>query len=251
LQDSGDIRVFGVSLRADRQSVRQMLGVVFQSPSLDPKLTVLENIQCQATLYGLSGSLASERISESIQLLGLNEKINERTDKLSGGLKRRVELAKGMLHRPRLLLLDEPSTGLDPSARRDFWQALERLRAEFGTTIVLTTHLMEEAEECDSIAIIDRGQCIVHGTPRELRQSAGQQIVTIECENPSAVADRIRDGRQLEVQLVQSQVRVSSPDAADLARWVTEEFGERVDSVTIGRPSLVDVFISETGRSFY
>jgi len=155
---SGHAALMGLDLSSEPQAVRRLIGVTFQSPSVDGKLTVAENLRTQAHMYGLSGSLAASRIDELLGKLGLGDRRHDRVDSLSGGLKRRVEVAKCLLHRPRVLLLDEPSTGLDPGARHDLWEYLSRLRRDEGTTVLVTTHLMEEAERCDRLGILDRGR---------------------------------------------------------------------------------------------
>src|SRR5262249_4642693 len=139
----GGVRMFGRDLARETREARKLMGVVFQAPSLDKKLRVKENLLHQGHLYGLAGADLNGRIGEALRWLGLEDRSMEIVEKLSGGLQRRVEIAKSLLHRPKLLLLDEPSTGLDPGARKDLWETLRRLRSEHGATVVLTTHLME------------------------------------------------------------------------------------------------------------
>jgi len=171
---SGSARVAGVDVRDG--AVRRRIGVVFQSPSLDGKLTVGENLLHHGHLYGLSGSGLKERIGEELTRFGLKDRMGDRVEKLSGGLQRRVELAKSLLHRPEVLLLDEPSTGLDPGARRDLWDALRGLK---GVTVLLTTHLLEEAERCDRMAILHKGKIVALGEPLTLRGEIGGDVVTV------------------------------------------------------------------------
>ncbi len=189
----GGISVFGADTNRDTHLVRSRIGIVFQSPSLDKKLTVLENIRCQAALVGLAGAARDTRIAEVMKQLGLDDRASERCEKLSGGLKRRVEIAKGILHFPPLLLLDEPSTGLDPSARLDLWNALTNLHNNHGVTVVLTTHLLEEAEKCDSLAILHQGKCVAYDSPDSLRKQSGNEILTIQCADPETVAQKLKD----------------------------------------------------------
>ncbi|MCA9190307.1 MAG: ABC transporter ATP-binding protein [Planctomycetales bacterium] len=247
---SGDIFVFGQSVRHQQGLVRGLLGVVFQAPSLDAKLTVLENIQCQAALYGLSGSTLRNRIAEVTKQMGITDRLNSLTGQLSGGLKRRVELAKGILHRPRLLLLDEPSTGLDPASRLDLWHALTRLRDLSGTTIVLTTHLLDEADKADRIAIMHAGQTVAVGRPQVLRQELGGQILSIQTDAPEVVTQWLAD-RQLEAQAIGNQLRVTGPMTVSILEQLTASFGTRLQSLTLGQPSLEDVFIARTGHQFW
>ena len=161
--------------------------MTFQSPSLDVRLSVLENLRFQGMLYGLSGQILIDRIDLILSDLGLNDRRTDRVDTLSGGLKRRVEISKGLLHNPALLLLDEPSTGLDPGARRQLWSMLSQLREERGVTILVTTHLMDEAEQCDRLAILNQGQLIATGTPRELRETVGGDCVVLEADDLSLI----------------------------------------------------------------
>ena len=180
---AGDVQMLGWNLAAQPREIQKRIGVVFQAPSLDRKLTVAENVRHQAALYGLAGHELANRQREMLEQLGLSDRARERTETLSGGLRRRVELAKGMIHRPQLLLLDEPSTGLDPGGRADLWAYLTRLRDQFGITVLLTTHLLEEAERADRIAILHRGKLVAMDTPDALRATVGGDSITIECDD--------------------------------------------------------------------
>ncbi len=248
---TGSVEVLGWCTQANTSQVRQQLGVVFQSPSLDRKLTVLENIRCQAALYGLSGAERDKRIDEFVSMMGLTDKLNDRSEKLSGGQKRRVELAKGLLHRPKVLLLDEPSTGLDPAARLDLWQALTQLRDNHGTSIILTTHLLDEADKCDCIAILNAGAMVSCDRPENLRSEAGEVVVCISANDPQAVANIIKERLNMESRIVEQQVRITAPEAMSSLSAVIEETKALASSVTIGRPSLEDVFIAKTGHQFH
>ncbi len=248
---SGTIRINGIDVRRETARARTELGVVFQSPSLDRKLTVLENIRCQAALYGLAGKKRDARIERLVQTFGLSERLQDRCEKLSGGLKRRVELAKGLLHQPRLLLLDEPSTGLDPSARLDLWQALTTLRQESGTTIVMTTHLLDEADKCDRIAILNQGRVVACDVPDTLRGQAGKTMICIDGPQPQQVREVLMNTFGLESTLIDQSVRLVIDDAASWLPRILPVTESIATSVTIGRPSLEDVFIAKTGHRFY
>lgn len=248
---SGVIEVVGWCTQANTSEVRKQLGVVFQSPSLDRKLTVLENIRCQAALYGLSGVDRDNRIREFVGMMGLTDKLNIRCEKLSGGQKRRVELAKGLLHRPRVLLLDEPSTGLDPAARLDLWQALMQLREAHGTSIILTTHLLEEADKCDCIAILNSGAMVACDRPENLRAETGEVVVCISTNDPKAVASILSERLNMASKTLDQQVRITAPEAMTCLSAVIEETKALASSVTVGRPSLEDVFIAKTGHQFH
>ena len=247
----GSVEVFGWCTQANTSEVRQHLGVVFQSPSLDRKLTVLENIRCQAALYGLSGKERDDRIDEFVKRFGLSDKLKIRCEKLSGGQKRRVELAKGLLHRPKVLLLDEPSSGLDPASRLDLWQALTQLRNEFGTTIILTTHLLEEADKCDRVAILNLGAVVACDRPELLRSETGEVVICIATNETQDVARILNDRLGITSKVLDGQVRITTPDAMSSLSAIIEETQSLASTVLVGRPSLEDVFISKTGHKFH
>lgn len=247
---SGDIRVFGDSVATYTQSVRSQLGVVFQSPSLDPQLTVEENIRCHAAVYGLAGSRLKKRLEAVTGQLGVADRLATRTAELSGGLKRRVELAKGILHQPRLLLMDEPSTGLDPTSRMDLWRALRELNESDDVTIVLTTHLLEEADKADRIAIIHEGKNVTVGRPSDLRVELGEQVLTIQTSDQVGVAEWL-SAQSVETQQIDQHLRVTGSQAANLVAPLTERFGSQVQTLTLGQPSLEDVFVAKTGHRFW
>jgi ABC-2 type transport system ATP-binding protein len=246
----GEIEIFGHSVRRQAPYVRQTIGVVFQAPSLDKKLTVAENVRCQGELYGLSGRELALRQHEMLEHFRLSDRAGDRVETLSGGLRRRVELAKGLLHKPRLLLLDEPSTGLDPLARADMWEYLEQIRREQGVTVVLTSHLLEEADKADRIAILDRGQLVALGSPDELRATVGGDSITIETAEPPRLAAAIQARFDCPAEVMGSSVRLERPDGHQWIARLVEAFPGQIDSVRLGKPSLEDVFIDRTGRRF-
>jgi ABC-2 type transport system ATP-binding protein len=244
----GSASIDGVSVAADPSAVRRRIGVTFQSPSLDPKLTVRENLLCQGRLYGLSGGHLADRAAALAGELGVADRMRDRAETLSGGLKRRVEIAKCLLHEPRVLLLDEPSTGLDPGIRHALWQSLRNLVADRGLTILATTHLLDEAEHCGRLAILDRGRIVAIGAPHELRGAVGGECLTIHADDVASLADDISAAFQLPVQRLDDALRIEHPRGAELLRDLMLRFGDRVRSVTLGRPTLEDVFIHHTGR---
>ncbi len=247
----GECRVLGFKLGAETTAIRQRIGVVFQAPSLDKKLTVAENLMHQGHLYGLAGRALEDRQNEMLARLGLTDRRHDRVETLSGGLRRRVELAKGMLHRPRLLLLDEPSTGLDPGARSDLWDYLEQVRREEQTTIVLTTHLLEEAEKADRIAILNVGKLVALGTPDELRATIGGDSITIQTADADALAGAIRARFDCPASVVGGAVRLEQPSGHQWIERLVEAFPGRIDAITLGKPTLEDVFIDRTGHRFW
>ncbi len=246
----GNVRLFGTNLRENPNAIRRMLGVVFQSASLDRKLTVLENIKCQAALYGLRGAELTKRVDQVTEQLRLKDRLHEYAETLSGGLKRRVELAKGILHRPKLLLLDEPSTGLDPAARIDLWQALTQLQETDGVSVVLTTHLLEEADKADHLAILDQGKVVASGSPTELRTQLGSQVLSIHASDPNEIVQWLAS-QNVSATLHQQQVRATGQAISRLIVPLSEQFADRVQSITLGQPNLEDVFIEKTGHQFW
>ena len=226
-------------------------GVTFQSPSVDGKLTVAENLRHQAHLYGLFGREAAGRIDELVSQLGLADRVRQTVGSLSGGLKRRVEIAKSLLHRPGLLLLDEPSTGLDPGARHDLWAYLTRLRDERGVTILVTTHLMDEAERCDRLGILDRGRLVALGTPDELRLSVGGDCLTIQSGDPGGLAEQIASRFGVTPARIGDLLRIEREAGHELLRDLVAAFPAEITAVSLAKPTLEDVFIARTGHRFW
>ncbi|MBX3412666.1 MAG: ABC transporter ATP-binding protein [Pirellulales bacterium] len=247
---SGAIRVLGDDVRRETNRVRRKLGVVFQAPSLDRKLTVSENLRHQGALYGLSGSVLAQRERAMLERLALADRARDLVETLSGGLRRRVELAKGMLHEPPMLILDEPSTGLDPAARTDLWNYLAEVRRE-GVTVVLTSHLLEEAERADRIAIVAEGRLVALDTPERLRASVGGNTITIQTAEPGTLAERIRERWGIDTQVIDGSVRLAQEATHELIARLVEAFPEECDSITLGKPTLEDVFIARTGHRFW
>ncbi|MDZ4819930.1 MAG: ABC transporter ATP-binding protein [Planctomycetota bacterium] len=246
----GSIEILGDRLPENLQQVRSKIGVVFQSPSLDKQLSVLENLQCQGELYGLHGKPLLTRINELLVQFGLADRQRERVDKLSGGLRRRVEIAKGLLHRPSLLILDEPSTGLDPLARAEMWNYLEQIRASEGTTVILTTHLLEEADKADRIAILHRGSLVALGTANELRATVAGDSIVIQTQDAIALAAAIQQRFNLAAEVIGRTVRLEQADGHRYVPQLIEAFPNQIDSITVGKPTLEDVFIDRTGDRF-
>jgi len=245
---TGQVEVAGADASSDPIGVRSRIGIIFQSPSLDVQLTVLENLHCQGALYGLSGRTLDQRCDEVLEQFGLADRGQERCKTLSGGLKRRVELAKGLLHRPQVMLWDEPSTGLDPAARLQLWQALEEL-ASSGVAVLLTTHLMEEADKASRVVLMHRGRKVAEDRPAVLRGELGGGVLTVVAEDLNAAADCLRDRIGLDPRIVGRTVRARCDEPAVVPR-VAEALGDSLESITLGRPSLEDVFVAQTGDVF-
>lgn len=247
----GTVRIFGHDLVREPDAIRRHLGVVFQHPSLDPKLTVMENLRHHGHLYGLRGAVLQSRAGALLERLDLKDRAQDRVETLSGGLQRRVELAKALVHQPDLLLLDEPSTGLDPGARRDFTTYLGQLREQDGVTVVLTTHILDEAERCDRVGILHRGKLVALGTPDDLKARLGGDVVVVQSANPQRLQVKIRERFGCEPALVDGSLRVERPRGHEFVREVVDAFPGEVQSVTFGKPTLEDVFIHLTGRRLW
>jgi ABC-2 type transport system ATP-binding protein len=244
----GGVRILGFESPRQLQEIRRAIGVVFQAPSLDRKLTVLENLLHQGRLYAMSGKPLVERARSLLQRFDMADRSGDLVETLSGGQRRRVELAKGLLHSPRLLLLDEPSTGLDPGVRSRTWEYLRRVREQDGATIVLTTHLLEEADKSDRIAILDAGKIVALGEPESLRSSVGGDSITIQTRHADELAAAIRDRFECATTVVDGAVRLQQTDGAAWIPKLFDSFAARIDAITLGKPTLEDVFINRCGR---
>jgi ABC-2 type transport system ATP-binding protein len=247
----GTVEVLGADLATEPDLVRLQIGVVFQAPSLDEQLTVAENLVYQGYLYGLRGRELRQRADDLLDRFRLKDRHGDRVGTLSGGLKRRVEISKALLHRPRLLLLDEPSSGLDPGARRDLWKVLEELRADHDVTVLLTTHFIEEGDRCDDLALVDEGRIVAHGDPEALKSEIGGDVVALHSPVAADLAEELADRLGLEVTRHEDVVRFEHPRAHELVAQVAEYAGGRIQALTISKPTLEDVFLRRTGRGLW
>ena len=243
----GTATVFGRDTADEAGAVRRRLGVVFQEEALDDTLTVRENLRFQAALYDLHGAARRERIDTLLARLDVADRADDPVSALSGGLRRRVDLARGLLHRPDLLLLDEPTTGLDPAARRTFWTAIGRLREEEGTTLLLATHLMDEAERCDRVGILSDGALVADGAPDTLKADLGEETLWLETDDPAALRDRIDAQFGVATRIVGSRGQVAPADPAAFFSNLYEALGDRIRSATLRSPTLEDVFMVQAG----
>jgi ABC-2 type transport system ATP-binding protein len=248
---SGAAAIFGDDVRLHPDQVRRRIGVVFQNPSLDKKLTVRENLMHHGHIYGLRGAELRARMKEMMERLGIADRENALVETLSGGLQRRVELAKGLLHRPQLLILDEPSIGLDPGARRDLWLYLERLREKQGVTILLTTHLIDEADRCDRVLILNEGVVVAMGTADALKNEIGGDVVVITAKDPEKLREMIAARFNVTPSLLNGKLRVERENAHAFVSQAIEAFSGMIESVTLSKPTLEDVFIARTGHRFW
>jgi ABC-2 type transport system ATP-binding protein len=247
---AGTIRVAGFDVREAPRDVRRHLGVVFQAPALDPWLTVAENLRCHGELYGMHGRTLRARADEVLEALSLADRRATPVKQLSGGLQRRVEIAKALMPSPRVLALDEPSTGLDPNARREVWEHLCRRRAAHGTSVLLTTHAMDEAALCDRVAILHQGRLVAMGTPHELTATVGGEVLWITARAPEPAAARLRAEFGVAADVVDGRIRIERPRAHEFVPAVIEAFPGEIDAVTFSRPTLEDVFVHHTGQRF-
>jgi ABC-2 type transport system ATP-binding protein len=223
--------------------------VVFQTQSLDKALTVEENLRAQGHLHGLSGADLRQRMDLAMERLGLADRRKDLVETLSGGLRRRVEIAKALLHRPQVLLMDEASSGLDPAARRDLSRHVESLRENDGVTILLTTHILEEAGRCDRLILLHQGSIVAHGTPAELRARIGGDVVVLEVADTESMAAAIEQRFGVHPSVMDGQLRVEIKDGHRFITEVVEAFPGSIDSVGLHKPTLEDVFVHETGAS--
>ncbi len=244
----GQVKMFGLDLSKDKIAIRRRMGIVFQMPALDKQLTVRENLEHQGHLYGIGGVELQKRMDRDLDRLGLKDRSRDKVKTLSGGLQRRVELAKALLNNPELMILDEPSTGLDPAARREFWNHLESLRKEQGMTVLVTTHYLEEADRCDRLLILDKGQKVALGNPDQLKAEIGGEVLRMRAKNPEELMKAVGEKLKVKAQLLSGFIQIEQPKAHNLVAPLLETFPNEILSLTIGLPTLEDVFIHKTGR---
>src|SRR5689334_4770925 len=251
LPSGGRALIMGHDVAREAALVRRNIGVVFQAQSIDVKLSAEENLMLIGHIYGLSGAALKKRVAEMLGRVGLADRAKEKAETFSGGMQRRLELAKGLLHHPSVLLLDEPTTGLDPGARRDLWQYLKILRDQEGVSILVTTHLMEEAERCDRLAIFNEGKVVALGTPTELKREIGGDVILLDAKSPDSLAERIRTRFHLDAQVLNTHVRLERENGHRFITDVVEAFPGEIDAVSVSKPTLEDVFIHRTGHRFW
>jgi ABC-2 type transport system ATP-binding protein len=253
----GRALILGCDAAREADRLRRQIGVVFQAQSIDVKLTAAENLWHQGHLYGLHGAALKKRIKEMLSRVGLADRADEKAETFSGGMQRRLELAKGLLHHPSVLLLDEPTTGLDPGARRDLWQYLQILRDEEQVTVIVTTHLMEEAERCDRLAILNEGKLVALGTPAALKHEIGGDVIWLEpVGNPWELAQRITGRLGVEARVIgdsepDARIRLEKENGHRFIAELGEAFPGSIQSISVSKPTLEDVFIHRTGHRFW
>jgi ABC-2 type transport system ATP-binding protein len=250
---SGSAHVNGFDIRSQPDSVRGSIGIVFQDPTVDTRLTAYDNLDIHGMLYGMDSESRKRRIAEVLALVELSDWKDKMVKTFSGGMRRRLEIARGLMHTPRVLFLDEPTLGLDPQTRRHIWSYIQKLR-EQGITIILTTHYLEEADFlCDRIAIIDHGKIKVLGTPKDLKSAIGGSIISVESREPQKLSDVVTGmGCCKKPRISENTVSFETKDGAKLVPKVMEaslQAGIEIESIEVHIPSLEDVFIYHTGSS--
>jgi ABC-2 type transport system ATP-binding protein len=244
----GRVEVCGFDVAKHPDAVRARIGVVFQTQTLDKMLTVEENLLACGTFYGLFGRTLHERIREVLGQLSLSDRRHDLAGALSGGLQRRAEIARALLHAPQLLVLDEPSTGLDPAARQEFWRALEQLRSQHNTAILISTHLFEEAERCDTLVLLDQGERVAEGTPEDLKASIGGQVITLRARDNTAAAKRLQEQFGYQPVLEGGSLRFEVDQAHLAIPRIADALPQEILSIGFHEPTLEDVFLRCTGK---
>jgi ABC-2 type transport system ATP-binding protein len=249
---AGEARVAGIEVDDDPSGVRRRIGLVFQDPSLDDQLTARENLEIHGQIYGVPTALRRQRIAELLEVVELADRAGSLVRTYSGGMKRRLEIARGVLHHPQVLFLDEPTLGLDPQTRKHIWEYLHSMRKREGITIFMTTHYMDEAEFCDRIAIMDQGEIVVLDTPAALKASVGADRVTIDTEDDEAAIHALRERFGIDAVVAEGRVTFGVPTGEEFVPRLFAGFAELgvpIRSVSVSRPTLDDVFMSYTGTT--
>ncbi len=250
LPDAGKVFFEGRELSVHDPSLRAAMGVVFQKNSLDDQLTARENLTLGARLYALPVDQARGRVDEMLELIELKDRAEERVAGWSGGMRRRLELARALVHRPRVLLMDEPTQGLDEASFRKFWSHLRSLRDRDGLTLLLTTHRPEEAQGCDRLAVLEAGKLVALDTPAALAARLGGDVITLEADRPEEIALALTAKLGLPASVVEGKVQVEAEAGHALIPRMVEAFpAGRLRSVSLRKPTLADVFLKLTGRS--
>jgi ABC-2 type transport system ATP-binding protein len=245
----GSASVAGFDVVAERDDVRRHIGLVFQDPTLDGYLTAEQNLRLHAELYGVERALVVPRMRQVMEMVGLWERRRTQVQNFSGGMRRRLEIARGLMHSPRVLFLDEPTIGLDPQTRNSIWSYIRQLQRSEEITIFMTTHYMDEAEFCGRIAIMDHGEIVALDTPEALKEQVGADRIQIETEDDDAAIDAIRERFGLEAKIAEGMVTFAVPDGEEFVPRLFAELGVSIRSVSVSRPTLDDVFMSHTGTT--
>jgi ABC-2 type transport system ATP-binding protein len=246
---SGSAKVAGHDVVRERDDVRRNIGLVFQDPTLDGYLTAAQNLRLHAELYGVQRSLVAPRMQQVMEMVGLWERRDTVVGTFSGGMRRRLEIARGLMHSPRVLFLDEPTIGLDPQTRRSIWTYIRELKEREEITIFMTTHYMDEAEWCDRIAIMDNGQIVALDSPETLKAQVGQDRVTIHTDDDQSAISAIQERFGIEAKISEGAVTFGVASGEEFVPRLFAESGIPIRSVSVSRPTLDDVFMSYTGTT--
>ena len=246
---SGSATLNGFDVSSNPAQVRQSIGIVFQDPSLDERLTAMDNLQFHGLIYNVDKETRNKNIANMLEMMKLSERKNDIVRTFSGGMKRRLEIARGLIHEPKVLFLDEPTLGLDPQTRNYIWTYISRLKERTGLTIFLTTHYMDEAENCDRIAIIDNGEIIALDTPENLKKMVGENIITLHTEDNNAAGSEIREKFSIEPQINNGEIRLEVKDGEHFIPRLIKETTTTIKSISLWKPTLEDVFLKLTGRA--
>jgi ABC-2 type transport system ATP-binding protein len=245
----GRASVAGCDVQRRAGDVRARIGLVFQDPSLDDQLTARENLEFHAFVYNVPRADRRRRIDDALEMVELTDRASSLVKTFSGGMRRRLEIARGILHHPQVLFLDEPTLGLDPQTRNHIWSYLERLRTQVGITVFMTTHYMDEAEFCDRIAVIDHGRIVALGTPDDLKSQVGGDVVSVATGDDEEAARELSSRLGVEPARTAEGLRLEVDDGAAFVPRLIRELDVPVTSVSVSRPSLDDVFLKLTGRA--
>jgi ABC-2 type transport system ATP-binding protein len=246
---AGSARVAGHDVVRERDDVRRHIGLVFQDPTLDGYLTAAQNLRLHAELYGVDSALVPDRMRQVLEMVGLWERRDATVMTFSGGMRRRLEIARGFLHSPRVLFLDEPTIGLDPQTRSSIWRYIAQLQEREDITIFMTTHYMDEAEFCDRIAIMDQGRIVALDTPEALKAQVGADRVRIQTEDDDAAIAALAAHFDVEATISEGAVTFFVPSGEEFVPRLFAELGIAIGSVSVSRPTLDDVFMSHTGTT--
>ena len=242
----GELRINGHDVSLQKDKVRQDIGIVFQESTLDGKLTVEENLKLHCAFYKVPKSEVNERIDFVLDLVDIKNRRRSTVDSLSGGMKRRAEIARGLVHFPKVLFLDEPTTGLDPQTRANVWDYIHKLQKQKNITIFLTTHYMDEAEICNQVAIIDGGKIVAHDTPENLKKRYTVTTMKIKTSDPESLVEYLRE-RSIKYSVDKEQVLVYATGTRDVLA-ITEAVNKTIEDIEINKGTLNDVFIAITGK---
>ena len=246
---AGTAQVAGFDVVRERDAVRRNIGLVFQDPTLDQYLTADQNLRMHAELYGVKRSALEERMSVVLDMVDLSDRRKSLVSTYSGGMKRRLEIGRGLLHSPKVLFLDEPTVGLDPQTRSSIWRYIHELRRREDVTIFLTTHYMDEAENCDRIAIMDRGRIVVMDTPESLKAGVGKDRVQISTDDDQAAISAVQEKFGYPATIAEGLVTFAVANGEQFVPRLFAELGVPIRSVNVSRPTLDDVFMSHTGTT--